>query len=261
MSTLTTTRNYGDSTILYASDFDAIILSIETFVNTTKLNDDNIQTSGITASTKLATSAVTTAKLAANAVTTAKLADGAITSTKITDANVTTDKLASETVSTANINDLAVTSAKLAGSITRDKLATCNYAFGSSSGTVSSSTGSVLICSVTITTTGRPVLIGAMGAGDANCTFGWYTSSGTSPSSTNYFELKRDSTSLQITQPMLGTDGLSFNNVDIPASQICYIDASPGTGSVTYGLYVYNSNASLYTTRIANVKLVAVEIV
>lgn len=96
MATLSTTRSYEDGEVLVEADLDAFLDDIETFINTTKFNDDNIQNSGITGSTKLLNASVTESKLAANAVTTLKIADSAVTTAKILDSNVTNDKLANE---------------------------------------------------------------------------------------------------------------------------------------------------------------------
>lgn len=83
MATLSTTRNYGDGEILLESDLDTFLDDIETFLNTTKINDDNIQDAGINAATKLANSSITNAKIAPDAVTTSKIADDAVDRTKI----------------------------------------------------------------------------------------------------------------------------------------------------------------------------------
>lgn len=124
MASLSTTRNYADGEVLVQADLDAFLDDIETFLNTTKLNDDNIQNSGITGSTKLlnqsvsesklATGSVTTLKLGTDAVTTTKIADDAVTTAKILDANVTTAKIADSAVTTAKILDANVTTAKMA---------------------------------------------------------------------------------------------------------------------------------------------------
>lgn len=98
MATLSATRSYEDGEVLVEADLDAFLDDIETFINTTKFNDDNIQNSGITGSTKLLNASVTESKLAANAVSTNKLAADAVTTAKILDANVTAAKLAPDVV-------------------------------------------------------------------------------------------------------------------------------------------------------------------
>lgn len=72
MPTFSFTRNYSDNTVLTEAQLDDLVDSIETAVNTTKLDSDNIQDLSITSS-KLANSAVTTTKINTNAVTKAKI--------------------------------------------------------------------------------------------------------------------------------------------------------------------------------------------
>jgi len=86
MPTFTATKTYKDGSTLFQSDLDGLAVSMETFLNTTKLDSSNIQNGGI-ASANLSASSVTSSAIAANAVTTAA----------ITDANVTTAKLATVT--------------------------------------------------------------------------------------------------------------------------------------------------------------------
>lgn len=93
MSALSITKTYQDNTLLSASDLDAILDSVETFLNTTKLDSDNIQNASITANSKFKTASITDAVIAADAVVTNILADGAVTTTKILDAAVTTAKM------------------------------------------------------------------------------------------------------------------------------------------------------------------------
>lgn len=100
MPTLTVTKSYSDGAVLNASDLDDIISSIETLINTTGLDDDNIQNSGITASTKLVDGSISAAKIATSAVTTAKINDAAVTTDKIADAAVTAAKLATAAINT-----------------------------------------------------------------------------------------------------------------------------------------------------------------
>jgi hypothetical protein len=192
MASISITKTYDTGIVLTEADLDNIISSVETFINTTKINDDNIQTAGITGSSKLIDGTVTTAKLATDAVTTVKITDlnvttgkindlavtagkiaaDAVITAKILDANVTTAKIADLGVTTAKIDDLAVTTAKIAAAnVTRAKLAALGQQVSSSSGsTTPTSTGDIPNCSVTITTTGRPVLLFLQpdGSGKAN---------------------------------------------------------------------------------------------
>lgn len=114
MAQLLTTRNYDDGEVLTRADLDAFLDDIETFLNTTKINDDNIQNAGINGALKLLNQSVTAAKLASDAVTNAKIENDAVTTVKILDSNVTTAKINDLAVTTAKINDLAVTTGKIA---------------------------------------------------------------------------------------------------------------------------------------------------
>lgn len=98
MATLSITKQWANGSILLEADLDFIKSDIETFLNTTKINDDNIQTSGITASTKLADTSITAAKLGTSCVETAKINDSAVTTAKIADLNVTYAKLAAAAI-------------------------------------------------------------------------------------------------------------------------------------------------------------------
>jgi hypothetical protein len=121
MATLSVTRDYNDGDALTEAQLDSAFDSIETFLNTTKINADNLQDG-----------AVTSDKIGATAVSTAKLANGAVT--------------------TAKIEDAAITKAKLA-SLGQQESSTIS--FNSSSSTITQISGST----VSFTATGRPVLV------------------------------------------------------------------------------------------------------
>lgn len=72
MPSLVVTRQYADGTILTQAQLNAAFTSIETFINTTKINQDNIQAGGIS-----------TANLANNAVTNDKIASSTISQSKL----------------------------------------------------------------------------------------------------------------------------------------------------------------------------------
>ena len=82
MPTLSITKTYDDGTVLTEADLDNIKNDVETFLNTTKLDQDNIQTGGINAG-NLATDSVETAKIKDLNVTTAKLANNSVTAVKL----------------------------------------------------------------------------------------------------------------------------------------------------------------------------------
>jgi hypothetical protein len=136
MPTLTVTKNYSDNNVLTEAHLDAAFESVETFVNTTKLDSSNLQAAAVT-ETQLGSAAVTEAKIATGAVTTAKIADGAITGAKLAattadnstleyDATndylkvkasgITATQIASDAVTTAKILNANVTTAKIADS-------------------------------------------------------------------------------------------------------------------------------------------------
>lgn len=95
---------------------------------------------------------ITTGMIGDSQVTTAKLNDSAVTTNKISDYHVTTNKLTNLAVTTDKINDHAITSIKLAAA---------NWAKSGSCGifAVNVVSTDILNLSVTITTSGRPVLI------------------------------------------------------------------------------------------------------
>lgn len=100
MATLSITKSYDDGAVLTEADLDNIKNDVETFLNTTKINDDNIQNAGITASSKLVDGSVSAAKIATSAVSTAKIADEAVTTNKLADESVTAAKLATTAINT-----------------------------------------------------------------------------------------------------------------------------------------------------------------
>jgi hypothetical protein len=188
LATINITKSYADGEVLLESDLDNVIEDVETFLNTTRINDDNIQTGGIDASlkvadgtvtgpklaadavtttkildesvtaVKLATDSVTTVKILASNVTTAKIADSNVTTAKIADSNVTTVKIADVNVTTAKIADANVTTAKIAdGAVTPAKRSSAVYA--TATGNANSAISGTGNMSSTITATGRPVLI------------------------------------------------------------------------------------------------------
>lgn len=98
MATLSITKTYVDDVVLNAADLDAIADSIETFLNTTNLNDDNIQAEGITASAKIKSATITAEKFAASSVTTIKFANEAVSADKINNDAITTALIEDNTI-------------------------------------------------------------------------------------------------------------------------------------------------------------------
>lgn len=126
MPLLTIDKQYDDGVVLTEAQLDAMVDSIETFVNITKLDSDNLQNQ-----------AVIESKIASNAVTTAALAPGAVTGAKVSD-----------------------------GSITRAKLVPLDEETSSDfTGSLTDSMADLSGLSCTITTTGRPVLVAMVASG------------------------------------------------------------------------------------------------
>jgi hypothetical protein len=240
MPTLTITTTYDDTAVLTEAQLDAILDPVETFLNTTKINDDNIQTGGITASTYVADGTVTTAKILNSNVTTAKLGASSVTTAKITDANVTTAKIADSNVTTGKLAANAITTAKIAdGVITKGKLATANYVLSSTCGvfTNGASTSDITNLSCTITTTGRPVEIRLISDGSGNpC----YVSRGSVSSGGHSVSLRllKDGSTLKDVLTGHGAryafDEFVISNKTIPTG-ILYLD-TPSSGTYTYKL-------------------------
>lgn len=139
MPTLTITKNWDDGTVLTESQLDDIKTSVETFINTTKIDTDNIQSGGI-ATTNYAAGSVDATALGTSSVTTVKINDAAVTTVKLLDANVT--------------------QAKLAARVTGTSVAAGGIAVSASSASFSAAGATftdVTNLSVTITTLGRPV--------------------------------------------------------------------------------------------------------
>jgi hypothetical protein len=107
MPTLSITKTYSDGNTLTEAMLDNIKNDVESFLNSTKIDYNNIQAGGV-ATGSIADLAITTTKLDALAVTAAKLAADAVITAKILDANVTTAKIA----------DKAITSVKLSQTVT-----------------------------------------------------------------------------------------------------------------------------------------------
>jgi hypothetical protein len=103
MAALTITKTYSDTQVLFEADLDGIKSSLETFVNTTKLNDDNIQDQGITGTDKIAATSVTAAKIAPDTITSSNIAASAVTTAKIAASNITTAKIDTTAVTAAKI--------------------------------------------------------------------------------------------------------------------------------------------------------------
>lgn len=82
MPTLTITKGYSTGAVLTKTHLDDLCSSIETFLNTTRINNENIQSGGI-ATANYAAGSVDAAALGTSAVTTSKIQDNAVTFAKL----------------------------------------------------------------------------------------------------------------------------------------------------------------------------------
>lgn len=268
MPTLNITKNYSDGTILLEADLDAVIADVETFVNITKLDDSNLQSGGITASLKFANGSVTNAKMAADSVGTAQLVDASVTSAKIADDSVTTAKIADSAVTTAKIADGSISTVKLAdSSVTKAKLASHNSQLSASSGLMTSTVGDtetdITNASITLTTSGRPVMLMLQSDASGNKSeFLLRSATTTTEVGDVTVRLYRDTTEISNQAIQFNPNQVSGfpKNVRIPPSIIAHLD-EPAAGSYTYKATLQHSETSTLANTVANyARLVAYEL-
>lgn len=267
MSTIDISRSYLDGEILFALDLDNIVDGIETFLNVTKLTDDNILNGSITGSLKLVNASVTNSKLATDSVDSSNIIDSAITTSKINDSAVTTDKINNAAVTNAKLSDDSIDSNNIINSsVTRVKLAAPNYQISSSStGTFSTTSGSataVTNATLSITLTGKPVLLLLQADGTSSGSAINITSSGGTTASTllgSEFYWYRNGSLIATNTLKLTAMNAGVNNFSMSPSCVSYIDTSGTTGSVTYALYAATVNGSV-TTGVFYCKIVAIEL-
>jgi hypothetical protein len=162
MASIDLTRSYNNGEPLLEADLDAIQTDVKTFLNVTKINDDNLQTNSIDAETKIVSSSITTAKIAVGSITTDKIASSAITTAKLNDASVDDAALNALSITTALIATGAVTGAKItAANVTAAKRESVGQQLSSlvNFSTTSGSEVDVTAATASITTTGKPVMI------------------------------------------------------------------------------------------------------
>jgi hypothetical protein len=291
LPTLTIPSTFTANTTAQSSQVNANFSAISTFLNSTKIDSDNIQAGGISeanlatsavATAKIADSAVTTAKINDSAVTTAKINDSAVTTAKIADTNVTTGKLADSAVTTAKITDANVTTAKLADSavttdkinanaVTRAKLASVGQQLSSSSSTFSGGQQSytdVTGLSVSITTTGRPVIVAIISDASGNPAqfVSEETSSGAGArgigSSVRFMRDATEVGSYGLDYIAYAAAGSQTDRISAPANYLV-LDA-PGAGTYTYKVQYKGKTAFANTTNPSTyfryAKLVAYEL-
>jgi len=165
MPTASFTKSYDDTTILTESQLDDLKNSIESFLNTTKIDSDNIQDLGIVAA-KLASDSVETSKIKDSNVTTAKIATDAVETAKIKDSNVTTAKLADDETTWIKRKIRAVTT-----NGTDPGLGGVSQSASTGAAAVIGAAGSELEITTILTVGGGPVWIGAVHDGTTNSSY------------------------------------------------------------------------------------------
>jgi hypothetical protein len=267
MATLAITRLYAADEVLFELDLDEVRQDIENFVNTIKLNDDNIQDGGITASTKVLDGTITGDVIGSSAIITSKITDGAIDSDALGSSSITTAKIAANTLTGTTFGS---------GSVTKDKLSTVTPRINTSvidddiflAG--ETSYAEVVGASVTITATGtKKVLVMLYPTLDSSVTL---SSAGTfrgnsraggirikrgitggtfGASFKSFLRMKRGSTVLaewEIQTTISNPSGTGENNVvwSVPSLTFWCFD-EPSAGSTTYTLEAKtNGNEELW---------------
>lgn len=180
--------------------------------------------------------------LSTGQITTAQITDVNVTTAKIADLNVTTAKIADSNVTTAKIADLNVTQAKLQARPTGSSVAAGGFA---NNATISFSTSSttfvdVTNATVTIVTTGRPVVIGliaADGTTDASLTITNSTTANMNAS----FRIVRDATNISRSLMTIEKSITTVSRLQIPPTSIYCVDL------VSAGTYVYKLQTAVNT--------------
>lgn len=181
------------------------------------------------------------------------------TSIRVKDAGIITAKIADSSVTTAKIADSNVTTVKLAdGNVTRAKLASVGQQVSASSSTFTH-TGDTAVTpitnlSVTITTTGRPVILMLIPDGTGLAILG--TQSSTSSASTTIFELQRGGAAIADWE--VSVNGAAGNGSLQITPTFVHFDPV-GAGTYIYAMYLQNT-ASTTTGYAERLKLVAYEV-
>lgn len=187
-----------------------------------------------------------------------------IVTSEIADAQVTAVKLATDSVETAKIKDLNVTTGKLADlsitngkignqSITINKMGATNSVVSSSCGTFTITGTSVQVTnfSLSITTTGRPVLIIISSAATSTAPYVSGCINGIGSSNSPYFYLNRNGSGI-------ATWGYVASAFDVIPLSYQYLDF------VSAGTYIYSLNAKNFNFSgdllLVNCKMTVMEI-
>lgn len=220
MPRLTIPKNYNDAEVLFEADLDDFKDSTEELLNDTLLDSDNFQLEGITASTKIVNATITNSIIAVDAIQT----------TTIDSAAVTTAKLIDDSVGTAQVQD---------GAVTRAKLEAVNIVYGSDFSNSSINPVGSTLSTLSITTTGRPVIIMCVPDSSGDSNFEIYTPSSTPSQSTFFMKCVLNSDATTLGHFPLGTKvsnpGTTNEVFQIPLSSIFAFDV-PSAGAHTYSL-------------------------
>jgi hypothetical protein len=166
-------------------------------------------------------------------------------------------------VTTAKINDLAVTTGKLAANaVTRAKMASVGQQVSSSCGafgTTSTTAVDVTNLSVSITTTGRPVVIALVPDGSDVGRIGIEFSASSSSGGEGFFKLLEAGVEIAAWSMKTAAGSASVTNPElyVPCGSIFFV-RPVAAGTYTYKLQAYAS--SNYQTSVINCKLVAYEL-
>lgn len=156
---------------------------------------------------------------------------------RVKDASITTAKLVDLNVTTAKIADLNVTTGKIAdGAVTKAKLSAANYGISFSCGNYEPPLSTVVYqqvtnLSVTITTSGRPVVISLMSDGTTSSSAGTITVGAVSAVQGIAIRVLRDSTVISQQQMSAAANDSNFWAV----SSISVVDV-PSAGTYTYSI-------------------------
>ncbi len=256
MPTVSLTKSYEDGTDLTEQQLDDLKDSIETALNTTKLDSSNIQTAGIS-SDNLATNSVTTAKITSGACTTSKIADDAITADKIADSAVGSSQIAAGAVTPAKRAARTVTTDGTDPGAGGISISTASGELSSTSSTYADATN----LSVTLTTLGNPVFLGLIDSGAGSAAKFEVTAPSGAAEAEGRVKLVRDSTdvSRNFITYREGSGWTGF--LSTPLGILSHID-TPTAGTYTYKVQFAVSPATAgYEFEIKNAKLVAYELI
>lgn len=173
-----------------------------------------------------------------------------------------TSALSNLAVTTAKIDNLAVTSVKIAdGAVERAKLEALGQQLSSSSGTFSTNSATltdVTNLSVSITTTGRPVMIMLVPDGTANISFvAAYQATNVDTGPQAEFAILRDAAvvarhSVMAFHSASGGDTEHISTIAVPVGSISMVD-TPGAGTYTYKIQATYSSSTVTTDMYAEV--------